>query len=122
MKSSIKNLSRVLLLVWFMLNQVSSVQAATGELGTGIPVFGVFTNALNGTGGWITIWLLKNPTINFPQGCSTLYIMPGTQGASSYKDALAILLTAVSLNKPVRFYSHAERDGGCGVDYLQIVH
>jgi hypothetical protein len=122
MKSSIKNLLHALVFVWLMLNQVSSTHAATGEMGTGIPVFGVYTNAVTGNGGWITIWGLQNPTVSIPQGCSALYITTNTLGASSYKDALAVLLTATSLNKPVRFYAHAERDSGCGVDYLQIIH
>lgn len=91
--------------------------AATGDLGTGVPVYGVYSEVL---GGVTRIWQLLTPTINFPAACPSLVLSRATMGADDYKIAQAMLLTAKMANKRVRFYAHADRDGGCGVDYVQL--
>jgi hypothetical protein len=41
-------------------------------------------------------------------------------GMDSCKMAVATLTAARLAERPVRFYAHAERDGGRGVDFVQI--
>lgn len=41
-------------------------------------------------------------------------------GIDAYKLALGQLTTALAMRKRVRFYAHADRDGGCGVDYFEL--
>lgn len=94
-----------------------SAQGAAGEMGNGVPQIGIYSTAL---GSNIRIWSLANATVNFPTGCTSIFITRTTVGADDYKVMLAVILTAKSLGKPVRFYAHADRDGGCGVDYVQM--
>jgi hypothetical protein len=42
-------------------------------------------------------------------------------GADTYKIAIAMMMMANASGTKVRFYAHAERDGGCGVDYVEPV-
>lgn len=81
-------------------------------------MYGVYSE---GVGGATRIWALLTPTVNFPAGCVSLILTRATMGADDYKIAQAMLLTARIANKKVRFFAHAERDGGCGVDYVQLV-
>jgi hypothetical protein len=94
-----------------------SAHAAVGEMGTGVPNIGIYSGAVGNAN--IRIWSLANPTINFPTGCTSILISRSTVG-DDYKVMLSVILTAKSLGKPVRFYAHAERDGGCGVDYVHL--
>jgi tetrahydromethanopterin S-methyltransferase subunit C len=96
---------------------VGQAQAASGEMGTGIPHFGVYSA---GTGVSTIVWSLKNAAIGFPAACGSIVLSPTTMGMDTYKINLAILITAKSVGKRVRFYAHAERDGGCGVDYVEL--
>ena len=92
------------------------VCAATGEMGTGIPNFGIYTPAL---GSAARVWSLSEATINFPVGCSHIVLSSQTMGVD-YKYVMAVMLTAKTTGKRVRLYAHAERDGGCGVDYVEL--
>ncbi len=97
-----------------------TAQAATGEMGTGIPEFGIYSSVVVAPAGQVTIVSLASPTINFPAGCTSLTMTPASMGADAYKLAVATLLAAKVAGKPVRFYAHAARDAGCGVDYVQM--
>lgn len=92
--------------------------AATGDIGTGIPNFGLYGTFNNGL---IIIHTLINPTINFPAACPYLIISPATIGVAEHRMVYATLLTASALQRRVRFYAHVDRDGGCGVDYVSLV-
>ncbi len=116
MTTLLTRLLRHLSFMGLMLSTSLTAQAAMSEMGTGIPHFGIYSAA---TGANIRIWSLANATINFPTGCTSILITRTTAG-DDYKIMLAVILTAKSLGKPVRFFAHAERDGGCGVDYVQM--
>jgi hypothetical protein len=91
--------------------------AASGEMGTGVPEFGMYSDA---TGAEVRVWRLTNAALGFPAACASLRLTPTTMGINPYKMAVATLLTAKASGRPVRFYAHAERDGGCGVDYVEM--
>lgn len=91
--------------------------AASGEMGTGVPHFGVYSAA---TGMQILVYSIANPTRPFPAGCTNLVLTPATMGLDSYKMAMAALIAAQLSERAVRFYAHFDHDGGCGVDYIQI--
>lgn len=93
--------------------------SATGEMGTGIPEFGIHSAPM-GTFAWVGA--LTNPTIPFPSGCTSLKLTSATMGLDGYKMAVATMLTAKLAGKRVRFFAHSPRDEGCGVDYVQIVN
>lgn len=99
-----------------MLSTSLTAHAAVGDMGTGMPHFAIYSAA---TGANIRIWSLANATINFPTGCTSIFITRTTAG-DDYKIMLAVILLAKSLGRPIKFYAHAERDGGCGVDYVQM--
>jgi hypothetical protein len=102
------------LLVWLLLSIFSHPSlAASGEMGSGKPSFGVYTTSTS-------VFFLKDATVAFPSGCyGGVVLSPATMGIETYRIALSILITAKATNTAVRFYAHAERDGGCGVDYVQ---
>ena len=95
------------------------VSAASGEMGTGIPSFGQYGDASGSN--YTVVWGLGNAMIPFPAGCSYLIVTRATMGADPFKIAVATMLTAKVTGKSVRFYAHADRDGGCGVDYVQLM-
>ena len=93
------------------------VLGAQGEMGTGIPEFGIFTPDL----GFKTIvWVLTDASTPFPAGCTAITLTSATMGLDTYKMSVAILTVAKATNRRVRFYAHAARDQGCGVDYVQL--
>jgi hypothetical protein len=92
--------------------------AAIGEMGTGTPQFGVYTAPM---GTSLRIWLSPGATTPMPTGCTQLVMSSATVGMDSYKIAIALMTTARVSGKKIRFYAHAERDGGCGVDYFELV-
>ena len=92
--------------------------AASGEMGGGIPNFGLYSAA---TGTHARVWGLASPTLGFPAGCDVILLTPETMGIDAYKLAVATMTVAKLSRKVVRFYAHAERDGGCGVDYVQLL-
>ncbi len=94
-----------------------SVFAASGEMGTGIPHFGLYSEA---TGTMLRVYHLDQATRPFPNTCPAIILTPQTMGLDVFKIAAATLLAARSTGARVRFYAHSERDGGCGVDYVQI--
>jgi len=94
-----------------------SASAASGEMGTGVPHFGVYSAA---TGMQIVVFSIANPARPFPSGCTNIVLTPTTMGLDSFKMAMATLTAATLADRPVRFYAHGERDGGCGVDFVQI--
>lgn len=95
-----------------------AVSAAQGELGTGIPKFGTYS-AASGMSMYTSV-ALDDATIPLPSGCPVLIMSPATMGMDSYRISVAILLAAKVSGRKVRFYSHMVRDGGCGVDYVEI--
>jgi hypothetical protein len=95
-----------------------NASAAQGEMGIGTPVFAVYGNVV---GNYVTVWSLTNATISFPTGCNSLQLYPATMGIDAYKAAIAMMLTAKATNAKIRFYAHLPRDGGCGVDYVQVM-
>jgi hypothetical protein len=97
----------------------TGIAAAQGapEMGTGIPHFGSYSAA---TGVQTIVWGLNEATVPFPADCPRLYLTAATMGMDAYKIAVATLLVAKTTNRAVRFYAHAPRDGGCGVDYVQL--
>lgn len=93
--------------------------AADGEreMGTGVPTFGSYSAA---TGVQTIVWALQDASIRFPSDCPRLHLTAATMGMDAYKVAVATLLAAKATGRAVRFYAHATRDGGCGVDYVQL--
>ena len=92
--------------------------AAQYEMGTGVPSnIGLYSAA---TGVNAYVWL-SDVTLALPAACGNLVLSPATMGMDAYKLAIATLLTAKASNKRVRFYAHAERDGGCGADYVPLL-
>jgi len=96
----------------------ANTMAAQGEMGTGVPNFGMYSAA---TGTSTIVWSLGDATTPFPAGCARIVLHPQTMGMDAYKLAVGTLVAAKLSNKKVRFYAHASRDDGCGVDYVQIV-
>ncbi len=96
---------------------VSIASAAQGEMGTGVPDFGLYTQA---TGSEVIVWSLSDATQGFPSGCTYIRLNPATMGLDNYKIAVAMLIASRSTGQRVRFYAHAPRDGGCGVDYTEM--
>ena len=92
--------------------------AASGEMGMGVPNFGQFGDPV---GGIVVVWSLSNAVIPFPPGCSFLIVNKATMGSDPFKVSVATMLTAKVTARSVRFYAHADRDGGCGVDYVQLM-
>jgi hypothetical protein len=115
-KVKIMRFVKYLLLSILLFGKFHTASAASGEMGTGIPEWGTYS----ATGSSAIVWLLHSATIGFPPGCTHIILSPATMGADAYKIAISTMLTARALGKPVRFFSHGERDGGCGVDYLQL--
>lgn len=92
--------------------------AAQYEMGQGVPAaFGMYSAA---TGTLTRVWALSDVTTPFPSGCTNITLSPATMGMDAYKIGVATLLLAKTTNRRVRFYAHSDRDGGCGVDYLQL--
>jgi hypothetical protein len=48
-------------------------------------------------------------------------VTPTTMGVDGYKIAIATMTAARIANRSVRFYAHASRDNGCGVDYVELL-
>jgi len=94
-----------------------NVMAAQDEMGTGVPHFGLYSQA---TGTEIRVWALQNPTVPFPAGCTAIVLRPETMGLEAFKIAAGILTAARISGMRVRFYAHGPRDGGCGVDFVQL--
>ncbi len=92
--------------------------AASGEMGSCIPVFGIYTQAV--APGQTIVFGMMSPTVVFPAGCTWVTLTKATMG-DDYKMAVATLMLAKSTGKAVRLFAHAERDGGCGVDYVQLL-
>lgn len=93
------------------------VMAASGEMGNGVPHFGVYGHA---TAPQIRVWALGDAIVPFPTGCTSLALTPETMGIEGFKIAAATLTAARVSGMRVRFYAHVDRDGGCGVDYVQL--
>ena len=113
MKTSFARAAAATVLMGFLCETAS---AAQGEVGTGVPTFGVYAQSL---GGHIVVYGLSNPTINFPAGCTNLVLTPTSMGAEPFKMAYATLLAAKVSGMAVRFYAHV--DNGCSADYVQLV-
>jgi hypothetical protein len=96
----------------------SQAIAASGEMGTGIPQFGSYSSA---TGTRLAVWSLADASRPMAAGCSSLILSPETMGLEAYKIGVALLTAAKLTDRRVRFYAHGERDGGCGVDYVEIL-
>ncbi len=102
-----------------LLMATPKASAAIGEMGSGFATnYGHYSTA---AGSSTVVWGLTSATVNFPAGCTYLILTRATMGADDYKIALATMLTARITNKKMRFYAHADRDGGCGVDYVQML-
>lgn len=91
---------------------------AQGEMGRGIPQFGSYSSA---TGVQTLVLRLDDATTPFPAGCTSITLAPATMGMDSYKIAVATMLAAKTSGRPVRFFAHAPRDTGCGVDYVEML-
>ena len=111
-------------LVFIALTSLGTPQtasAASGEMGIGVPEFGFYSSAATPPNGQTIIFSLAGATLNFPAGCSQLTLIPGSMGMDTYKLAAATLLTSKATGKKVRFYAHAPRDAGCGIDFIQLL-
>jgi hypothetical protein len=54
-------------------------------------------------------------------GCTSLTLTVSTMGLDAYKIATATIVLARATGRSVRFFAHASRDGGCGVDYIELI-
>jgi hypothetical protein len=94
--------------------------AASGEMGTGVPRWAQFGDVY---GGYILVKSLSGASIPFPSGCeSGIIITSGTMGRDPLAAAISMLLAAKITGVPVRFVAHTTRDGGCGVDYIELAY
>lgn len=91
---------------------------AEGDMRTGVPNFGIYSPV---AGSKTTVWSLDDATTPFPAGCTSLSLTPATMGLDTNKTSLAVMMFARASNRGVRFYAHAARDSGCGVDYIQLL-
>jgi hypothetical protein len=98
----------------------TQANAALGEMGTGIPRFGVYSPVTTGQ-LQTNVWQLENASIPMASGCTSLTLTVGTMGLDAYKIATATLVLARATGRSVRFFAHATRDSGCGVDYIELV-
>jgi hypothetical protein len=98
----------------------AQASAAQGEMGTGIPRFGNYATWAGGPPHSI-VWQLENASTPFPAGCTSLNVTAATMGMDVYKIAIATMTVARVSGRSVRFFAHAPRDGGCGVDYVELV-
>lgn len=110
-------MKRILLLLMIPVFYGTSGFSATGEMGNGIPNFGIYTKNAS---PHITIWNLESATIGFPAGCTNLQVTPDILGLDHYKIVVATLLMAKATRKKVRFYNHSTLNGNCGFDYIQL--
>ena len=101
------------------LGAAGGAHAAQGEMGKGVPQFGVYGTATGPAKA--VVWRLESASLGMPSGCTRLFVSAATMGAEGYKFAMATMTAARVLNRAVRFYAHAERDGGCGVDYVELL-
>ncbi len=102
-----------------LLMTAASAFAAQGEMGTGVPRFGIYSP---GAGGQLSIvWQLEDASLGFPSGCTNLVLSAGTMGLDTYKMAIATMTVARATTRRVRFFAHAPRDGGCGVDCVEML-
>lgn len=108
--------ARSLCVIGLLAHGIAAAQDSR-EMGTGIPHFGSYSAA---TGVATIVWALNEATVPIPADCTRLSLTPVTMGMDAYKIAVATLLVARTTNRAVRFYAHAPRDGGCGVDYVQL--
>lgn len=90
---------------------------AAGELGTGVPSFGSYSDT---TGQHVRVWRVDEATIPFPSGCTSLVLTPSTMGQSAFKIAVATMLAARLANRKVRFYTHGAQES-CSVDYVEML-
>jgi hypothetical protein len=90
-------------------------------MGTGKPFWGSYSAQMH-SGALVTIvWNLgPNPVIPFAAGCPYITLTSSSMSMDGYKAALALMLQAKALGQTVRFVAHAERDWGCGADYVAI--
>jgi hypothetical protein len=93
--------------------------AATGDMGTGIPGFGFYADASNSPS--VIVWVLEQADVPFPTGCPYIRLTTATMGLESFKIAVAQLTMAKAAGRKVKFYAHVTRDGGCGIDYVQVL-
>lgn len=100
-----------------LLGPATAANQGEREMGTGVPHFGSYSAA---TGVQTIVWGLGDATVPFPADCQRVYLTSATMGMDAYKIAVATLLLARATHRPVRFYAHAGRDGGCGADYVQL--
>ena len=70
---------------------VGNAFPASGEMGTGVPHFGMYSAA---TGMQLVVFSIANATRPFPAGCTNLILTPGTMGMDSYKMAMATMTAA----------------------------
>jgi hypothetical protein len=99
---------------------VTQARAAVGEMGTGIPRFGIYSPVTTGQ-LQTNVWQLENASIPMASGCTSLTLTVGTMGLDAYKIATATLVLARATGRSVRFFAHANRDSGCGVDYIELI-
>jgi hypothetical protein len=99
---------------------IAEAGAAQGEMGMGIPRFGNYAND-PGQPPYSIVWQLENASTPFPAGCTYLNVTSATMGLDAYKIAIATMTVARVSGRSVRFYAHAPRDGGCGVDYVELM-
>jgi hypothetical protein len=117
-----KQLMAAIAYVAIQVTIVNPVQAAIGDMGTGIPSrFGLY-GQINNSGGtpYLIVWQLSSATTGFPAGCPVLYMFSSTMGIEGFKAAYSLIVSANLAGRPLRFFAHAERDGGCGIDYVQL--
>ena len=107
---------RVVVIVCTVLGSASAI-AAEYEMGIGIPQFGSYSSV---TGIQAIVWRLDDASFPFPAGCSTITLSPATMGMDAYKIAVATMLLAKASGRRVRFYAHGPREGGCGIDYVEL--
>ncbi len=95
-----------------------AAHSAQGEMGTGYPLFGSYSAA---TGVQTIVWRVDSATLPFPRDCTALTLTLATMGADGYRVAVETLLAAKINGRRVRFFAHAPRDSGCGVDYIELL-
>jgi hypothetical protein len=101
----------------FGLSVAQGANAASGEMGTAIPKFALYSAPV---GNYLRIYGGTNVAIAFPAGCSAIVLTPTTMGLDSYRIAVSMVMAANLSGRRIRFYAHAPRDAGCGVDFVEF--
>jgi hypothetical protein len=96
-------------------------QAATGEMGTGVVSYLKYQSPGTGFPGGIFINGLRNRAIEFPSGCSYVWVSLNQVGFETLNFFEGILFESKTRNFPVRLFAQTATSHPCTVDTIEIL-